>query len=192
MPEKRMGHMSQEHLKGLKRFDFQRVMKDLLIAILLAAIVALKFVDVIADMGMQLPLMHLVQEWVLLGLSAFGCVYLIIDIRRRTSAMQHLNHNLTLSDAKLASLSTELREARHAYSSTIQEQFLAWGLTPSEQQVALLLLKGLSLQEIASVRETREKTVRQQASNIYGKAGLEGRHALAAWFLEDFVTDSAA
>lgn len=166
-------------------------MKDLLIALLLAAIVALKLVDVIADMGLQLPLSHLIQEWILLVLSVVGCVYLVIDIRRRTAAMQHLNHNLTLSDAKLASLSTKLRDARHAYSSTIREQFLSWELTPSEQQIALLLLKGLSLQEIAAVRDTREKTVRQQASNIYGKAGLEGRHALAAWFLEDFVTDSA-
>ncbi|MFT4768291.1 MAG: DNA-binding CsgD family transcriptional regulator [Glaciecola sp.] len=136
--------------------------------------------------------MHLVQEWVLLELSACGCVYLIVDIRRRTSGTQHLNHNLTPSDAKLASLSAELRDARHAYSSTVQEQCLAWALTSSEQQVALLLLKGLSLQEIAAVLETREKTVRQQTSNIYGKAGLEGRHALAAWFLQDFVTESAA
>ncbi|WP_439101658.1 helix-turn-helix transcriptional regulator [Congregibacter sp.] len=165
-------------------------MKDLLIAALLAAIVALKLVDVIADMGLQLPLAHLVQEWTLLMLSAIGCVYLIFEIRRRTQATQQLNHSLTLSDAKLANLSTQLRDARHAYSQTIRSQFLDWGLTPSEQQVALLLLKGLSLQEIAAVRETREKTVRQQASRVYGKAGIEGRHALSAWFLEDFVTDS--
>jgi DNA-binding CsgD family transcriptional regulator len=165
-------------------------MKDFWIAALLAAIVALKLVDVLADVTLDLPLMHLVQEWTLLALSAFGCVYLIIDIRRRTRSMQQLHEHLSLSDAKLASLGTQLRDARHAYSTTIRNQFLDWGLTPSEQQVALLLLKGLSLQEIAAVRDTREKTVRQQASSIYGKAGLEGRHALAAWFLEDFVADN--
>lgn len=167
-------------------------MKDFWIALLLAAIVALKFVDVTADMGLDLPLMHIAQEWALLVLSAFGCVYLIAEIRRRTKAMQTLDESLILSDAKLATLSTQLRDARHAYSSTIREQFLAWSLTRSEQEIALLLLKGLSSQEIAVVRETREKTVRQQASNIYGKAGLEGRHALAAWFLEDFVADNSA
>lgn len=164
-------------------------MKDLLIALLLAAIVALKLVDVIADMGLDLPPMHLAQEWVLLLLSASGCVYLIADIRRRTRSMQTLSDNLSLSDAKLANLSTQLREARHAYANTIRAQFEAWGLTRSEQEIALLLLKGLSLQEIAAVRDTREKTVRQHASNIYGKAGLEGRHALSAWFLEDFIWD---
>ncbi len=46
---------------------------------------------------------------------------------------------------------------------------------------------GVMLKEIAAVRDTREKTVRQQASAIYDKSGLEGRHALAAWFLEDFI-----
>lgn len=49
-------------------------MKDMLIALLLAAIVSLKLVDVIADMGLQLPPGHLIQEWLLLCLSAAGCV----------------------------------------------------------------------------------------------------------------------
>jgi DNA-binding CsgD family transcriptional regulator len=162
-------------------------MKDSLIATLLAAIVALKLVDVIADMGLQLPPSHLIQEWILLSLSAFGCVYLIIDIRRRTRAMQTLRANLNMSDQQLGSLSAQLRDARRSFAQTIRQQFEAWHLTNSEQQVAMLLLKGLSLQEIAAVRDTREKTVRQHASNVYAKAGLEGRHALAAWFLEDLI-----
>lgn len=160
-------------------------MKDLLIALLLAAITGLKLVDVIADMGLQLPPQHLIQEWVLLLLSAFGCVYLIADIRRRSRAMEQLREGLSMSDQQLAALSDQLRDARRSFAETIRAQFEAWNLTGSEQQVAMLLLKGLSLQEIAAVRETREKTVRQHASNVYAKAGLEGRHALAAWFLED-------
>ena len=50
-------------------------------------------------------------------------------------------------------------------------------------------MKGLTFKENATVRETREKTVRQQASTIYAKSGLEGRHAFAAWFLEDFLAE---
>lgn len=49
-----------------------------------------------------------------------------------------------------------------------------------------MLLKGLSFKEIAVVRDTVEKTVRQQASALYRKSGLSGRHELAAWFIEDF------
>ena len=39
----------------------------------------------------------------------------------------------------------------------------------------------------ADLRSTLEKTVRQQASSIYQKAGVSGRHAFAAWFLEDYL-----
>jgi DNA-binding NarL/FixJ family response regulator len=53
--------------------------------------------------------------------------------------------------------------------------------------VALLLLKGLSHKEVAGLREVSETTVRQQARAIYRKAGLSGRHDLAAFFLEDLL-----
>lgn len=53
--------------------------------------------------------------------------------------------------------------------------------------MALLLLKGLSLKEIATIRAVAERTVREQARSIYSKAGLTGRAALSAFFLEDLL-----
>ncbi len=53
--------------------------------------------------------------------------------------------------------------------------------------VAVLLLKGLSLKEIADTRGTTERTARQQANAIYRKAGLGGRAELSAFFLEDLL-----
>ena len=53
--------------------------------------------------------------------------------------------------------------------------------------MALLLLKGLSNKEIAAVRAASERTVREQARSIYSKAGLTGRAALSAFFLEDLL-----
>ena len=52
---------------------------------------------------------------------------------------------------------------------------------------ALLLLKGLSTREVAAVRSTSERTVREQARSVYVKAGLTGRAALSAFFLEDLL-----
>ena len=80
------------------------------------------------------------------------------------------------------------REARvfiDGLGQAIDAQFSHWGLTDAEREVALLLLKGLSLKEISTVRSTSERTVRTQARALYGKAGLEGRAALSAFFLED-------
>jgi DNA-binding NarL/FixJ family response regulator len=69
----------------------------------------------------------------------------------------------------------------------IDAQFSQWSLSTAEREVALLLVKGLSTKEIATVRATSERTVREQARAIYAKAGLAGRAALAAYFLEDLL-----
>ncbi|MBT8470373.1 MAG: helix-turn-helix transcriptional regulator [Myxococcales bacterium] len=66
-----------------------------------------------------------------------------------------------------------------------------WRLSPAEKEVALLLLKGLSHKEIAKVRSVTETTARQQARAVYRKAGLSGRHDLAAFFLEDLMLPTA-
>lgn len=69
----------------------------------------------------------------------------------------------------------------------IDVQFTRWNLTEAEREVALLLLKGLSLKESAQVRATSERTIRAQAQSLYGKAGVTGRAALSAFFLEDLL-----
>ena len=58
-------------------------------------------------------------------------------------------------------------------------------MTAAEQEIGLLMLKGLSHKEIATLRDTAEATVRQQAQSIYQKSGLPGKSAFAAYFLED-------
>jgi len=74
----------------------------------------------------------------------------------------------------------------------IDNQFEAWGMTAAEQDIALLILKGLSHKEIATLRSTAEATVRQQAQSIYHKSGLTGRSAFAAYFLEDLFAPMVA
>lgn len=73
-------------------------------------------------------------------------------------------------------------------SASIDYQLEKWGLTKSEKEVAFLLIKGLSLKEIADIRSTAEKTTRAQAASIYAKSGLSGRSQLAAFFLEDLLS----
>ena len=56
-----------------------------------------------------------------------------------------------------------------------------------DAEVALLQLKGLRHRDIAELRCTSERTVRQQALAVYRKSGLNGRSDLAAFFLEDLL-----
>ena len=82
---------------------------------------------------------------------------------------------------------SEARTLLNGLGEAIDGQFSRWNLTEAEREVALLLLKGLSLKEIAAVRATSERTIRAQARSLYGKAGLTGRAALSAFFLEDLL-----
>jgi len=72
-------------------------------------------------------------------------------------------------------------------SQAMDEQFEKWHLTPSEKEVALLLIKGLSTKEIADIRQASEKTVRAQATSLYKKSQVQGRYELSAFFLEDLL-----
>jgi DNA-binding NarL/FixJ family response regulator len=70
----------------------------------------------------------------------------------------------------------------------IDVQLEKWKLSAAEKEIAIFLLKGLSHADIAAIRKTSERTVRQQSLRIYSKAGLKGRTDLAAFFLEDILS----
>ena len=80
-----------------------------------------------------------------------------------------------------------VRTASGAFLKTISRQFDEWGLSESEREIALLLIKGLSINEIAQVRNTRPGTIKSQSNAIYRKAGLRGRSELVAYFVEDLL-----
>ncbi len=86
----------------------------------------------------------------------------------------------------------EARDLLQGLGAAIDAQFERWALSSAEREVALLLLKGLAHKEIAGLRETSEKTVRQQALAVYRKAGLSGRAELSAFFLEDLLLPPAS
>jgi DNA-binding CsgD family transcriptional regulator len=75
----------------------------------------------------------------------------------------------------------------------MEKQFEDWGMTAAEQEIGMLILKGLTHKEVASLRGTSEATVRQQAQSIYQKSNLPGKTAFSAYFLEDlFAPDMIA
>ena len=108
--------------------------------------------------------------------------------RTQQKELRKLRKQLSGFSGGLSRLEPKTERIASQYRSVMQRQFEAWQLTASEQDVVILMLKGLTFREIAELRETREKTVRQQASTIYRKAGVGSRNELAAWFLEDLLT----
>jgi DNA-binding CsgD family transcriptional regulator len=161
---------------------------ELLFIFLLFIIAMINIVDFWADLSEGNDIYHLVIEAFMVVGAFTGISFLIRVIIIRQKELDKLHTQLESSNRSLASSEARIKALGKEYSAIIQSQLTQWQLTPSEKEVAILMLKGLSFEEIASIRDTKEKTVRQQASNIYKKSDLNGRHEFAAWFFEDFLS----
>ena len=91
----------------------------------------------------------------------------------------------TLRERNLAQ--ERLRRASGAFMNLLDERFTEWGLTPAEKDVALFAIKGLSVQEMAKLRETSEGTIKAQTAAIYRKANVTGRPQLLSLIIEDLM-----
>lgn len=157
------------------------------IIVILALVALMVAADIITDTKEGVAIWHVLVEGGT-GLAAlFGIFYFLkgsYDLRHKLS--DSISENI-----KLKKESEDWKRESEKYieglSKSIDLQLTKWALSEAEKEVALLLLKGLSLKEIAEVRHTSEKTARVQAASIYSKSGLAGRSELAAFFLEDLL-----
>lgn len=82
-----------------------------------------------------------------------------------------------------------LRGVQIAFRDHMEATFTQWALTPAERDVALFTIKGLSIQEIAALRNTSEGTVKAQSNAIYRKSGVSGRAQLLSLFLDTLLAE---
>lgn len=149
-------------------------------AILFAFIAVLIGSDLWTDRNEGAGLLHLSIETAVLVAAAFGAITLALRMRRVERAL-----DAARDDADR--WRSENRQLVSGLGSAIKAKFQTWSLTEAESDIGLLLLKGLSHKAIAEIRNTSERTVREQARALYRKSGLTGRNDLAAFFLEDLL-----
>ena len=159
--------------------------RDLAFVAGLAAIALAAGIDLLLDIGGGAVPAHFVAEGLVVAVALGLIVRLVGELRRRRAALARVVKELEEAREHVRKLTPDAQVARMRLGEAIAQQFATWGLTESEREVGWLLLKGLTLKEIAAMRDTAEKTVRQHASAIYRKSGVSGRHAFAAWFIED-------
>jgi DNA-binding CsgD family transcriptional regulator len=163
-----------------------------------AAIALLAALDVLSDLREGTTGGHVIAEGSIVVVGMLGAAFMARRLLRlvgservaRAQALE-LAERLRASEAEASRWRDEARDVLQGLGAAIDRQFERWALSPAEKEVALLLLKGLSHKEIADVRNITEATARQQARAVYKKAGLTGRHDLAAFFLEDLLLPSA-
>lgn len=131
--------------------------------------------DIIADLADgDEALLHIIIESVVF-------VAISTVLFRELYRLRRVRAELSEERVRTARLSGELL-------TIMRNQFVKWELSPSESEIALLLIKGLSMKEIAEARQVKEKTIRQQATSVYSKSGCAGRHELVAHFIEDLMS----
>lgn len=155
-----------------------------IVAAVLLAVASMVGIDLFNDSQKGVETWHLALEAGLGLASLFGVFYILkgsFELRRQ------LKKTRIEADAWRA----EAKKYVDGLSESIDRQLIKWDLSGAEKEVAFLLLKGLSLKEIAEVRKTSVKTARTQSLAIYAKSGLGGRSELAAFFLEDLFVPSS-
>ena len=148
-------------------------------AVFLAIAVLILF-DVLADYREGASWGHISIELIVLAVASTG----IVILWRRL-----LRTEKKLSDALVEAeeWKRESRDLIQGLGVAIKHQFERWNLSNAECEIGLFLLKGLSHREIAGLRQTSERTIREQARSLYRKSGLSGRNELSAFFLEDLL-----
>jgi DNA-binding CsgD family transcriptional regulator len=81
----------------------------------------------------------------------------------------------------------KLEKASGAFMDLLNTRFEEWKLTAAERDVALFAIKGLTVSDIARLRQTSEGTVKAQTAAIYRKASVSGRPQLLSLFIEDLM-----
>lgn len=85
-------------------------------------------------------------------------------------------------------METRLKSMGNAFHDMLEQTFDRWSLTASERDVALFMVKGMSIAEIAALRRTQAGTVKAQCAAIYRKAGVSGRAQLLSYIVDDLTS----
>jgi DNA-binding CsgD family transcriptional regulator len=174
---------SPTELPGTRLGSFGTIAPAVIFALITICIGA----DLLDDFARNESAGHLAGMTIGTLLSMTGLVLMLRILRASRAQVRKLETALDRTRADSIRWRDQAGHMLQGIGALIDEQFAEWGLSPSEREVGLLLLKGLSLKSIAAARSSSEATVRQQAQAVYRKAKLTGRAELAAFFLEDLL-----
>jgi DNA-binding CsgD family transcriptional regulator len=150
--------------------------------------------DIVLDRPQSWMSLHIAVEVGMVLVSLSFALLIFSRWRRSQQALRSAQASLATTTRQLAERQAErdawrasAEQAISGFGAAIDAQFAVWQLSRAEREVALLLLKGLGHKQVAAALGRSERTVRQQAVDVYRKAGVQGRSELAAFFLADIA-----
>jgi DNA-binding CsgD family transcriptional regulator len=143
--------------------------------------------DTASDLSAGAPPLHLLGEALALGVALLGVFGTARELRRAQRTARSLHRDLEAAEADLARSRADAQGLLRGLRFAIDRQFHEWRLSSGEREVALLILKGLSYQEIADALRTSHRTVVTRARTIHRKAALTGGAEMASFLLDDLL-----
>lgn len=152
--------------------------------VLLTCYTTYEVYDELVDLGHgESPLIAWVE--ILIVSASLGFIFYITRLLYQNVTQQEkMAKTLHQVKQQLHSSNQRLQQGKEAFRKTIDWQLNEWQFTQAQKEIAILLLRGLTVKEIADQRHVQEKTIRNHLSAIYDKSGLPGRHVFCSWFLE--------
>jgi DNA-binding CsgD family transcriptional regulator len=163
---------------------------QVILAVALASIIVGGTVDLLMDRPTTWLSFHVIFETVMVAGALVMATTLWLGWWNSAHSAASLRRSLEAQSLERDAWKASAEAVLEGLGRAIDAQFRSWGLTPTEREIALMLLKGYGLKEIAALTTRSERTVRQHASVVYEKAGLAGRAELAAYFLKDLMLPS--
>jgi DNA-binding NarL/FixJ family response regulator len=156
----------------------------LLVVGLMVAVAIIGAVDLYLDQPESWFGPHVLIELSLIVVSAGTALFLTRGWVRAEARLAGASRSLVEREAERDAWRARAESSLTGLGQAIDAQCTAWGLTPAEREVAVMILKGLGHKQIAAATGRSERTVRQHAVAVYQKSGIGGRAELAAFFLD--------
>lgn len=118
-------------------------------------------------------LLHVVFE----TLAAIGLGYAAITLRAYLGLLQ--------ADAERSRETIHM--LRGNFDEVLRDKFTDWELTTAERDVTLLIIRGLSVADIAAARNTAQGTIKAQSTSIFRKIGVRSKTELMSTIIDEFL-----
>jgi len=164
---------------------------QLVLAVIFLIIMVGAVIDLVLDRPDTLWSAHVLFEAGMVLVSLGAAAYLASGWFSALREVRHLQKTVETRGAERDAWKAQAGQILAGMSQAVDRQFSAWGLTPTEKETALMLLKGHSHKRIARLTERSDRTVRQHAVVVYRKAGLAGRSELSGFFLEGLFSPAS-
>ncbi len=165
--------------------------KSIRFSMFFGALCVLALFDIYFDFNHGIPFRHIIFEILVFLTGLIGLNYFAIVVSKKYKSqhqtLEALKSDMGKKDRELVTLSNKVKSYKEEFRAEVENTFKTWHLTKTEVEIAGLLLKGLSLKEIAELRGSNERTVRSQCSSIYKKSKRQSRSQLSSYFLDDLI-----